>query len=163
MLKRFIGVELQKKIQSQGVVSEATVQDRGIERIIGIETIEGEAGAEVGSDMNRTGTEIMIILAIGLAVLVLIMTGNITDTVAYLFVKAPVIAEAVHLVGHLMKEHLASTEMAALHVLEALDPKLNITQLLMDSLRHLDSSHHLYFLSFNWYVTKTAFVSVQVE
>lgn len=52
----------------------------GIERIIGIETIEGEAGAEVGSDMNRTGTEIMIILAIGLAVLVLIMTGNITDT-----------------------------------------------------------------------------------
>jgi hypothetical protein len=88
---------------------------------------------------------------------------SLISAVAYLFVKAPVIAEAVHLVGHLMKEHLASTEMAALHVLEALDPKLNITQLLMDSLRHLDSSHHLYFLSFNWYVTKTAFVSVQVE
>ena len=52
----------------------------GIERIIGIETIEGEAGAEVGSDMNRTGTEIMITVAIGLAVSVLIMTGNITDT-----------------------------------------------------------------------------------
>ena len=52
----------------------------GIERIIGIETIEGEAGAEVGSDMNRTGTEIVIIVAIGLTVLVLTMTGNITDT-----------------------------------------------------------------------------------
>lgn len=48
--------------------------------IIGIETIEGEAGAEVGSDMNRTGTEMMIIVAIGLAISVLIMTGNITDT-----------------------------------------------------------------------------------
>ena len=83
--------------------------------------------------------------------------------VGLLFVKAPVIAEAIHLVGHLMKEHLASPEMAALHVREALDPKLNITQLLTDSLRHLDSSHHLYFLSFNWYVTKMAFVSVQVE
>jgi len=52
----------------------------GIERIIRTETIEGEARAEVGSDMNRTGTEMVIIAAIGLAVLVLIMTGNITDT-----------------------------------------------------------------------------------
>jgi len=159
MLKRFIGVELQKKIQSQGVVAEAAVQDRGIERIIGIETIEGEARAEVGSDMNRPGTEMVIIVAIGLTVLVLIMTGNVTDTVALLYLKAPVIAEVVLLVGHLMKEYLASPEMAALHVLEALDPELwlNITQLLLDSLRHLSSSHHLYFL------TKMAFVLVQVE
>jgi len=44
----------------------------GIERIIRTETIEGEAGAEVGSDMNRTGTEMVIIAAIGLTVLVLI-------------------------------------------------------------------------------------------
>lgn len=122
MLKRFIGVELQKKIQSQGVVSEAAVQDRGIGRIIGTETIEGEAGAEVGSDI-RTDTEIVIIIAIGLAVSVLIMTGNIIDTVALLYVKAPVIAEAVHLIRHLMKEHLASPEMSVLHVLEALEPK----------------------------------------
>lgn len=159
MLKRFIGVELQKKIQSQGVVAEAAVQDRGIERIIGIETIEGEARAEVGSDMNRPGTEMVIIVAIGLTVLVLIMTGNVTDTVALLYLNAPVIAEVVRLVGHLMKEYLASPEMAALHVLEALDPELwlNITQLLLDSLRHLSSSHHLYFL------TKMAFVLVQVE
>jgi hypothetical protein len=40
----------------------------GIERIIGIETIEGEARAAVGSDMNRSGTRIVIIVAIGLAV-----------------------------------------------------------------------------------------------
>ncbi|PWZ54498.1 Serine/arginine-rich splicing factor SC35 [Zea mays] len=160
-----IGVELQKKIQSQGVVAEAAVQDRvlaiceGIERIIGIETIEGEARAEVGSDMNRPGTEMVIIVAIGLTVSVLIMTGNVTDTVALLYLNAPVIAEVVRLVGHLMKEYLASPEMAALHVLEALDPELwlNITQFLLDSLRHLNSSHHLYFL------TKMAFVLVQDE
>lgn len=42
---------------------------------------------------------------------------------ALLYVKAPVIAEAVHLIRHLMKEHLASPEMAVLHVLEALEPK----------------------------------------
>jgi hypothetical protein len=52
----------------------------GIERIIGIETVEGEARAEVGSDMNRPGTEMVIIVAIGLTVSVLIMTGNVTDT-----------------------------------------------------------------------------------
>ena len=44
----------------------------GIERIIRTETIEGETRAEVGSDMNKTGTEMVIIAAIGLAVLVLI-------------------------------------------------------------------------------------------
>jgi len=84
------------------------------------------------------------------------------SAVALLYVKAPVIAEAVHLighlmkehlaspemaeavhlVGHLMKEHLASPEMAVLHVLEALEPKLNITQRLTDSLRNLDSSRN---------------------
>jgi hypothetical protein len=80
-------------------------------------------------------------------------------TVALLYLNAPVIAEVVRLVGHLMKEYLASPEMAALHVLEALDPELwlNITQFLLDSLRHLNSSHHLYFL------TKMAFVLVQDE
>ena len=49
--------------------------------IIGTEIIESKAGAEVGRGMNRKDTEIMIIVAVAkLAVLALIMTGNIPDT-----------------------------------------------------------------------------------
>lgn len=103
--------------------------------IIGTKIIEGEAGAEVGNDMTRTGTEIVITVAVAeLAVLVLIMTGNITETVALLHIEALVMEKAIHLVGYLlMKELLAGPGMSALHVLEALEPKLNIIH--MDSLR----------------------------
>lgn len=99
---------------------------------IRIETIEGEAGAEVGSDLNGTGTEIMIIVAVaGLAVLALIMIGNQADTVALRHVEALITAGAAHPldVEHLpAKELLARPGMDPLYVLEALKPKLNIIQ-----------------------------------
>jgi len=71
--------------------------------IIGTEIIESKAGAEVGRGMNRKDTEIMIIVAVAeFAVLALIMTGNIPDTVALLHVEALVMAKATLLVWHLL-------------------------------------------------------------
>ena len=95
--------------------------------IIGTETTEGEAEAEVETDMNRTGIEQETFHAgAGVAVLVLIMTGNIAGAVAHLHREALVVAEATHLVGHLLlKELLAGPEMTVLHALEALQPKMN--------------------------------------
>lgn len=55
-------------------------ESEGTKMIIRTEIIEGKARA-VGNDMNMTGTEIVITAAVAeLAVLVLIMTGNITET-----------------------------------------------------------------------------------
>ncbi|KAK3147065.1 hypothetical protein QOZ80_3BG0277620 [Eleusine coracana subsp. coracana] len=51
-----IGAGLWKEFQSQEVIPEAEVQDRGIEMIIGTQTIEAKAGAEVGRDMDGIGT-----------------------------------------------------------------------------------------------------------